>query len=126
MILVDTSVWIRHLRLPDADLQHEIMNAEIATHAFVVGELAIGSLHPGSDVLQLLRGLPHLTKAGDDDVMAMIRTRNLSGSGIGYIDAHLLGSLLISGLTRLWTFDRRFAAAAMRVGVHIYSGRALS
>jgi predicted nucleic acid-binding protein len=110
--------------MPNADLQHEIMNSEIVTHAFVLGELAVGALHPGSDVLKLLRGLPFLTKAGDDEVLVMIGARRLSGSGIGYIDAHLLGSLLISGGTTLWTLDRRFAATAARLGVQLYTGQA--
>ena len=122
MILVDTSVWIRHLRIPDVHLEQEISKNEIVTHAFVVGELAVGSLHPRSTVLRLLRGLPHLLKASDDEVLAMISTRNLSSSGIGYMDAHLLASLLISSHTKLWTFDKRFAETAARVGVILHVG----
>ncbi len=108
--------------MPDADLGHEIQKSEIVTHAYVVGELAVGSLHPRSQVPRLLRDLPHLLKASDDEVLEMIAARNLSSSGIGFVDAHLLASLLILSATSLWTFDRRFAAVATRVGVAVHVG----
>ena len=106
MILVDTSVWVDHLRRGDAPLAQRLLGGEVATHNFVIGELALGGLRKRGGTLNLLRALPRLSSATDDEVLYFIEQRGLSGKGIGYVDAHLLAAVAMHG-ARLWTRDKR-------------------
>jgi predicted nucleic acid-binding protein len=115
-MLVDTSVWVRHLRDGDANLATALERAEVWTHPWVIGELACGRLSDRASVLGLLRALPSTPVAGVDEALALIERRALMGRGIGWVDVHLLASALLAG-TRLWTLDRRLAAAAAELGV---------
>lgn len=115
MILVDTSVWVDHLRRGDLSLAALLESANVATHPSVIGELACGSLRPRSDVVRLLNQLPMATAATHDEVMQFIAAHRLGGQGIGYVDAHLLASAAIDGL-RLWTRDKALGAQAARLG----------
>ena len=116
MILVDTSVWIDHLRHGEAALSQALMQVRVATHPFVVGELACGNLKNRTLILQLLQGLPQLHQALDKEVMHFIKERGLMGRGIGYVDAHLCASALLSGAL-LWTRDKRLSTVAQQLGV---------
>lgn len=116
MILVDTSVWIDHLRHGEALLSQALMQIRVATHGFVVGEIACGNLKNRTLVLQMLQGLPHLQQALDQEVMNFIENRGLMGKGIGYVDAHLCASALLSG-AKLWTRNKRLSAVAQQLGV---------
>ena len=117
MILVDTSVWIDHLRVSDSRLTSLLMNRQALGHPWVVGEIALGHLSRRAEILGLLRNLPQAILATHDEVMSLLDRRRLFGLGIGYVDAHLLAaSLLTSGAT-LWTRDRRLAAAADQLGI---------
>ena len=106
MILVDTSVWVDHLRSGDKPLVAKLLGGEVATHNFVIGELALGGLRKRGGVLGLLRALPRLSPATDDEVLYFIEQRDLSGRGIGYVDAHLLAAVAMHGAS-LWTRDKR-------------------
>ena len=106
MILVDTSIWVDHLRSGDAPLTQRLLAGEVATHNFVIGELALGGLRKGGGALGLLRALPRLSGATDDEVLYFIEQRGLSGKGIGYVDAHLLAAVAMHGAS-LWTRDKR-------------------
>lgn len=112
MILVDTSVWIDHLRHGDSGLAAELEAGGVLVHPFIVGELACGTLINRSEVLALLQALPQAMVAGDQEVLAFIESRNLMGRGVGYVDAHLLASVVLDGTAKLWTRDRRLAAVA--------------
>jgi predicted nucleic acid-binding protein len=116
VILVDTSVWVDHLRRGDAALAELLESSAVAAHQFVVGELACGSLRPKSDVVRLLEELPSATTASHDEVMHFIAAHRLSGKGIGYVDAHLLASAAIDRI-RLWTRDKVLGAAAATLGL---------
>ena len=116
MILVDTSIWVDHLRRGDAGLAALLEATDVAVHPVVVGELACGSLRQQSDVIRLLSALPQATTATHGEVMHFILARRLGGCGIGYVDAHLLASASIDGL-RLWTRDKALAAQAARLGL---------
>ncbi len=116
MILVDTSVWVHHLRRGDAALAARLEASEVIVHPFVVGELACGSLRPRSDVVRLLNELPAATTATHDEVMHFITSHRLSGRGIGYVDVHLLASAAMDGLV-LWTRDKALAAESARLGL---------
>ncbi|WP_175671799.1 type II toxin-antitoxin system VapC family toxin [Burkholderia ambifaria] len=115
MILVDTSVWIDHLRAGDATLATLLEVERVLIHPFIIGELALGSMRDRQTVLDALRDLPAAAPATDDEVQRMIDVVPLHGLGIGYVDAHLLASVRLTGGSKLWTRDRRLLAAAERL-----------
>ena len=121
MILIDTSVWIDHLRTGEADLARLLETGLAATHPLVVGELAMGNLRDRDTVLGLLRALPQAVVASDDEVLAYVTRHRLFGIGIGYADAHLLAATRLTAGASLWTRDRRLREAAARLGID--SGR---
>lgn len=117
MILVDTSVWVDHLRRGDAQLAALLESAAVIIHPFIIGEIACGSLADRRTVLELLQDLPMATVAEVDEVLGFIEGHRLYGKGIGYVDAHLLASLALSNAAALWTRDKRLRAAADALGV---------
>lgn len=117
MILVDTSVWVDHLRAGDRVLAHLLNSREVLGHRFVTGELALGNLRERDVVLSALRELPQATVASDDEVLYFVNRRALFGCGIGYIDAHLLAAVQLSAGAKLWTRDKRLQAAAAQLGL---------
>lgn len=114
MILVDSSIWIDHLRSGDATLRALLEAGQVLTHAFVIGELALGSLRQRKRILQSLDDLPQALPARDDEVMAFIENHNLAGKGIGYVDAHLLAAARLNAVP-LWTRDKRLRAIAEKL-----------
>ena len=117
MILVDTSVWIDHLRSTNQQLVTLLTNNSVLAHSFVIGELALGSLRNPEALLGSLVRLPRALMADDAEVLQLIHTRNLAGLGIGYVDAHLLASTLLTPHASLWTYDKRLAAVASRLAL---------
>ena len=112
MILVDTSVWVDHLRRGNAQLAALLENAKVMTHPFVIGEIACGSLAKRQIVLALLQDLPMATAADSDEVLAYIERHRLHGKGIGYVDVHLLAAIALTEGAALWTHDKRLRAVA--------------
>jgi predicted nucleic acid-binding protein len=106
MVLVDTSVWIEHLRYGTVGLDTVLDEGSVACHPFIIGELACGNLKNRTEILTLLKNLPVADVANDDEVMKFIEDRQLMGKGLGYIDIHLLMSALLTGIP-LWTVDKR-------------------
>jgi predicted nucleic acid-binding protein len=117
MILVDTSIWIDHLRRTELDLVALLENAEVCVHPMIIGELALGSLRDRSVILSLLGDLPGIPVATDLEVLQLIESHALYGTGLSLVDAHLLAALRLSSTAKLWTRDRRLEAAAKRLGV---------
>ena len=115
MILIDTSVWVGHLRQGDDRLAELLLAGEVACHAFVIGELACGRIRNRDEVLALLSALPTLAKADDPEVLDFIERHHLAGTGLGLIDIHLLASCMTDGAA-LWTQDKKLAATATRLG----------
>jgi predicted nucleic acid-binding protein len=111
MILVDTSIWIDHLRRGDERLVRLLDRGEVAMHPFVVGELLLGNVKI-SRMIDDLNALPKATVAADDEVLKFVAARKLPGSGIGYIDAHLLAATALTPETAIWTRDKRLLAVA--------------
>lgn len=116
MILVDTSVWVDHLRRGDARLVELLERANVAMHPFVVGEVACGNLRDRSSVLQLLQDLPAAVVAEGEEVLSFIERHVLHGKGIGYVDVHLLASVALTVGAQLWTRDGRLQAVAEALG----------
>ncbi len=117
MILVDTSVWINHLRGGDGRLTELLQSNRVLTHPFVIGELACGNLNNRAAILALLGRLAPATAATDPEVLAFFDRHALMGQGIGYIDAHLLASTQLSAPAKLWTRDKRLARIAGELSV---------
>ncbi len=112
MILVDTSVWVDHLRDGAPALAAALEQGDVLMHPFVLGELACGNLKNRGEVLRLLADLPAAPLATDPEALNYIERRALMGRGIGYVDVHLLASAALGGAVRLWTRDKRLAAVA--------------
>ncbi len=117
MILVDTSVWLDHLRLGDSFLVNLLNTGRVLAHPFVIGELALGNLQQREVILDALSNLSCANIAADAEVLAFINQSRLYGAGIGYIDAHLLASVRLTPGTLLWTRDKRLRAAAVQHGL---------
>ena len=117
MILVDTSVWVDHLRAGDAQLAVLLKRSAVAMHLMVLGELACGNLKDRETLLALWRNLPQLTAATDAETLFFLERNRLWGRGIGYIDVHLLAAASLNAGTRLWTRDRRLRETAERRGL---------
>lgn len=117
MILVDTSVWIDHLRHGDVELTRLLNAGQVLTHRFVIGELALDNLQNRNIVLSALQNLPQATAATDEEALHFIENNALFGTGIGYIDAHLLAAVRLSPGTLLWTRDKRLLAESARLGL---------
>jgi predicted nucleic acid-binding protein len=112
MILVDTLVWMDHFRNGNERLSHLLLDQQVVTHPMIIGELACGTLRNRAEVIQLLENLPKAVQATHAEVLHMIEERKLMGKGIGYVDAHLLASTLLTPGTQLWTLDRKLQTLA--------------
>lgn len=111
MVLVDTSVWIDHLRRGNPGLSALLEEGAVLCHPFVIGELACGNLGNRDEVLKLLGELPSVPMAEHDEVLHLLGENRLHGRGLGWVDAHLLASAMLGGF-RLWTRDRSLGRAA--------------
>jgi len=118
MVLVDTSVWVAHLREGNSGLGALLNDGHVACHSFIIGELACGNLKNRSEVLSLLQALPAAVHAEHEEVMQFIEHRNLMGKGLGYIDMHLLVSAFLSDFS-LWTFDKRLGELSSILGLKL-------
>ena len=116
MVLVDTSIWVAHLREGHKQLGELLEQAVVATHPMIIGELACGKIHKRREIFAMLETLPPATVAEHEEVMAFIEKNELAGRGIGYIDAHLLACAALSHMP-LWTQDRslKHVAASLKL-----------
>jgi predicted nucleic acid-binding protein len=117
MILVDTSIWIDHLRQRNERLTSLLNQSQVLAHPFVIGELALGNLQNRAAILGALQNLPQAPVATEREVLHFIQQNVLYGIGIGYIDAHLLAAVRLSPGTALWTRDKRLLAASTSLGL---------
>ena len=119
MVLVDTSVWVEHLRRSDAVLQALLTREEVVTHPYVLGELALGQFAWTDTRMLFLRRLEEVPKAMDHEVLHFIEKHHLRGQGIGLVDCHLLVSCVLARDCLLWTHDQKLQNLALRLG-HAY------
>lgn len=117
MILVDTSVWVAHLRARDETLVQLLHAGQALTHPFVIGELALGNLPQRRQILNDLRLMPHALVASHHEVLHFVDEHRLFGIGIGYVDAHLLAATQLTDDTILWTRDKRLHSVADRLSL---------
>jgi predicted nucleic acid-binding protein len=117
LILVDTSVWVDHLRLGSMALAGLLDRGMVSIHPFVIGELSLGNLRDRGLILGLLSDLPAVAVASDSEVLHFIDRNGLAGRGIGLVDAHLLASTRLSAGTTFWTKDKRLHAVSAALGL---------
>ena len=117
MILVDTSVWIDHLRRPEAKLQELLLHDEVVTHSFVRLELALGSIARRETVLADMALLPHVQVAETEELFGLLELRKLYRRGVGITDLHLIASALFDRTISIWTRDRRLGEIADELGI---------
>ena len=116
MVLVDTCIWVVHLREGHDRLARLLDEGVVCCHSFVIGELACGNLKNRKEILSLLRELPSAEVADHEEILTFLDNHQLMGKGLAYVDVHLLGSAVLSGMT-LWTADHRLAQVAADLGV---------
>ncbi len=116
MVLVDTSVWIEHLRFGHAGLEPLLIAGEVICHPFVIGELACGTLKNRKTILSLLKALPSAVEADHAEVMDFLEKNLLMGRGLGLIDMHLIASAFLSGIP-LWSLDKKLRQASSKLGI---------
>lgn len=124
VVIVDTSIWVTHLRKGSRHLEELLLDAGVVCHPFIVGELACGDIRNRDEFLSLLQSLPMVPTVTPDELLFFIERNKLMGMGIGFVDAHLLASAQLSR-TPLWTSDKPLKLAAIKLKV-VYSGAAPS
>ncbi len=111
MILVDTSIWVFHLRQSSRQLEKLLMNAEVMCHPFIIGELACGNLKNRNEIISLLQSLPMAPTVEFDEFLFFIDRNHMMGKGVGFVDVHLLASAQLAGIL-LWTADKKLKSSA--------------
>ncbi len=117
MILVDTSVWISHLRGGNPKLEKLLDDGDVSCHPFILGELACGNIKNRTEILSLLSALPKSELLDNPEILLFIEMNNLMGKGLGLVDIHLLASAILSGIA-LWTLDAKLKREAHILNVH--------
>ena len=118
-MLVDTSIWIDHVRRPEPRLIVVLDANEVEVHPFVIGELACGRLRPRDELTELLGRLPSLPAVDHEEALIFLERHRLYGRGVGWIDLHLLASTMLAR-TSLWTRDRQMAAIARELHIDLH------
>lgn len=116
MVLVDTSVWVSHLREGNVGLEKLLSDGEVVCHPFIVGELACGNLKNRYEILTYLQSLPMTILAEDEEVLRFIENNQLMGKGLGYIDIHLIASAVLTDVP-LWTLDKTLDKFTKKIGI---------
>ncbi len=117
MVLVDTSVWVSHLREGNAKFEGLLNNGDVVCHPFIVGELACGNIKNRAEILSLLQALPMSNQAEHNEVMKFIENNQLMGSGLGYIDVHLLAAASLTEVL-IWTTDKKLKDVSQKMGLN--------
>ncbi len=118
MVLVDSSVWVWHLRAGNSDLEILLNDGRVVCHPFIIGELACGNLKNRTEILSLLHSLPMAKQAEHEEVLHFIESNRLMSRGIGYVDAHLLASAVPTGIP-FWTLDKKLQEVSLKFGISL-------
>jgi predicted nucleic acid-binding protein len=116
MTLVDTSVWADHLRGGTEALQRLLLDSRVVVHPFVTGELSMGKMKNWPEILDFLANLPQLQVAGHAEVLHLVGSRRLAGSGLGWVDAHLIAAALLAG-AQIMTKDKALTRICGQLGL---------
>lgn len=110
MVLIDTSVWVSHLRHANFRLQKLLEEGRVVSHPFIVGELACGNISNRTEILSLMQSLPMLDVIEHEESLIFIEHNQMMGKGLGFVDVHLLAAAMLAGIP-LWTQDRKLKQA---------------
>jgi predicted nucleic acid-binding protein len=116
VVLVDTSIWVAHLRQGNTQLETLLNEGTVVCHPFIIGELACGAMKNRMQILSLLQSLPMAKAAEHSEVLPFIEHNRLMGKGLGYIDVHLLASAVLTGVP-LWTLDRKLQQSSAKLRI---------
>jgi len=116
MVLVDTSVWVSHLREGNPNLEKLLNDGEVICHPFIIGELACGNFKNRTEILSLLQSLSVAIAVEHEEVLQFIENNRLMGRGLGYIDVHLIASAVLTGAL-IWTLDEKLDEVSTRLGL---------
>jgi predicted nucleic acid-binding protein len=117
LILVDTSVWVDHLRRPEPALDYLILTGQVVGHPYVTGEVALGDVRAWDETVSALQELVQARVASEAEFLALISNERLAATGMGFVEIHILASCRITPDTRLWSRDKRLARYADRLGI---------
>lgn len=117
MILADANIWIDHLRRSDPRLGALVKRRRTLVHPYTIGEIALGSFSERSGTLEAMKRLPAAPVARHEEVLKLIDQCCLFGTGVGYVDSHLLASARLVPAGQLWTRDKRLHEQAERLGM---------
>ena len=116
MVLVDTSIWINHLRNSDQELKRLLFAGEVFCHPYIIGELACGSIKNRQEIISLLQELPQSPAVYFEEYLYFIEQNQLHGKGVSFIDIHLLASAKLAEIP-LWTGDKRLQSASAKLNL---------
>lgn len=116
MVLVDTSVWVSHLREGNLRMVSLLNDGDVVCHPFIIGELSCGNFRNRLEILLLLHSLPMVGQTEHEEVLQFVEGNDLMGKGLGYVDVHLLASAVLFGVL-IWTLDKKLQAASSKLGV---------
>jgi hypothetical protein len=116
MVIVDTSIWVNHLREGNSHLEELLLNANVVCHHFIIGELACGNIRNRNEFLSLIQTLPMAPMIDPDEFLYFIEQNSLMGKGIGFVDIHLLASACLSEIP-LWTSDKKLKSVSTELNI---------
>jgi predicted nucleic acid-binding protein len=116
MVLVDTSIWVSHLRHGNSRLQKLLHEGRVVSHPFIIGELACGNLSNRSEIISLMQSLPMLDVVEHEELLLFIEHKKMMGTGLGFVDIHLMAAAILSGIP-LWTQDKKLKQACSRLSI---------
>jgi predicted nucleic acid-binding protein len=117
MIVVDSSIWIDHFHVGVPHLGELLLREHALMHPHVLGEISLGSIRKRDEVMARFLILPVPNVAREGHLLTLIKQENLWSTGIGYSDAHILASALLTPGGQLWTRDKRLQIQAERLDV---------
>lgn len=116
MVLVDTSIWISHLRHGNSRLQKLLRASRVVCHPFIVGELVCGNISNRAEIISLMQSLPMLEVVEHEELLLFIEHNKMMGKGLGFVDVNLLAAAMLAGIP-LWTQDKKLKQACIRLNI---------
>jgi predicted nucleic acid-binding protein len=116
MVLVDTSVWVSHLRLGNPKLQEMLQEGKVVSHPFIIGELTCGNISNRVEIISLMQSLPMLDIVEHEELLLFIEHNKMMGTGLGFVDVHLMAAAILAGIP-LWTQDKKLRQACSRLSI---------
>ena len=116
MVLVDTSIWISHLRYGNSRLQKLLEDGRVVIHPFIIGELACGNISNRTEIISLMQSLPMLDIIEHEELLLFIEQNQIMGKGLGFVDVHLMAAARLAGIP-LWTQDKKFKQTCSRLSI---------